>query len=131
MSEGQYTQNNGGTQGPTIAEQIKEAWQQADPFPISNNSINWKDAVWKACECKSQLEAALIYAGYGIPVFPCNWIPNAEGVVKKHPVLALGKGGLYLATIDPEQITKWWGQWPEALIGVPQGSSCWNVGFRC
>ena len=121
MLDGQHSINIADAQQQTVAEQIKEAWKQAAPFPISENPGTWKVAVWAACQCKTQLEAALIYAKFGIPVFPCNWEPNEDGVVKKHPVLAIGKGGLYLATIDPEQITKWWTEWPLALIGVPQG----------
>jgi hypothetical protein len=65
--------------------------------------------------------AALAYAHYGIPVFPCNWIPNENGDLKKYPMPELGKGGLYLATVDAEQIRKWWTRWPLALIGMPGG----------
>jgi Bifunctional DNA primase/polymerase, N-terminal len=99
--------------------QAKEAWNQAAPFPITEKIQNLKVAVTAACECKTQLEAALIYAKFGIPVFPCNWKPNKDGAIKKYPLL--GEGGLYLATTDSAQIQEWWTKWPEALIGVPMG----------
>jgi hypothetical protein len=116
------TKNNADAQQASGAEQLKDAWKQAAQFPIANEYPNvWKVAVFAACESKTQLEAALAYAKYGIPVFPCNWKPNENGEVKKHPVRELGKGGLYLATVDPEQIQKWWKQFPNALIGGPMG----------
>jgi hypothetical protein len=100
----------------------KEAWQQASPFPIAADPNKLKTAVTVALGCKTQLEAALTYASFGIPVFPCNWKPNKEGKVSKRPVPELGEGGLYFATNDSAQIKEWWTQWPEALIGVPGGS---------
>ena len=107
----------------------KEAWNKAAPFPITEDIRKLKVAVAAACDHKTQGEAALIYAKLGIPVFPCNWKTNSEGIIKKRPVKELGEGGLYLATTDPEQIQKWWKQWPEALIGVPMGRrvGMWGV----
>ena len=105
----------------SVRERLKQAWNEAPPFPIASNPLNWKVAVAVACECKTQLEAALAYAHYGIPVFPCNWKPDKEGKVNKRPAHGIGEGGLYLATIDPIVVRSWWTQWPLALIGVPQG----------
>jgi len=115
-----------GKQGGTNTE--KEAWNQAAPFPITEDIRKLKVAVAAACDHKTQGEAALIYAKFGIPVFPCNW-KSIDGTIKKRPVKELGEGGLYLATTDPEQIQKWWKQWPEALIGVPMGRrvGMWGV----
>ena len=81
----------------------KNSWQSAPAFPIAENIQELKLAVFEASQCKTQLDAALIYAKWGVPVFPCNWKPK-DGLpkVNKHPVKGLGEGGLYLATIDPE-----------------------------
>jgi hypothetical protein len=102
----------------------KDKWQQEEPFPIAKDTRVLKVAVGAACDCKTQLEAALAYAEWGIPVFPCLDKPRTyKGKLwePKSPMPELGKGGLYHATIDPEQIRKWWTRWPTALIGVPGG----------
>jgi len=62
------------------------------------------------------VRAALALADRGVLVFPC-----APG--SKRPYV---KGGYKAASTAPSQIRKWWGQWPEAMIGVPTGP--W-VGF--
>lgn len=58
----------------------------------------------------SNLEAAVIYAKNGVPVFPCK--PN------KRP---LTQHGFHDASTDIERITKFWSRNPTALIGVPTG----------
>lgn len=58
------------------------------------------------------LQAALAYATAGIPVFPC--------ASDKRPRT---KHGYKDATTDPAVIADWWGQWPDALIGVPTGAA--------
>lgn len=81
------------------------------------------------------MEHALKYAAAGFPVFPL-WEPTAVGVCScshgaadvlpsgdkhskgKHPRTA---HGLADATTDPEQIRKWWTQWPKANIGIRTG----------
>ena len=124
-SQRHYNASGDGKQQQSTSERLKQIWNEAPPFPIAANPITWKVAVLTACECKTQLDAALAYARYGIPVFPCNWIPEKQEdgsyKVNKYPVKQLGKGGLYLATTDPIVIRSWWTQWPLALIGVPQG----------
>jgi putative DNA primase/helicase len=117
MPNDTHTTTGAGKQGGTNTE--KEIWNQAAPFPITEDIRKLKVAVTAARQCKTQGEAAELYGRFGIPVIPCNWKPNKEGAIKKYPLL--GEGGLYLATTDPEQIQKWWTQWPEALIGVPMG----------
>jgi Bifunctional DNA primase/polymerase, N-terminal/AAA domain len=108
--------------GPKQAS-AKDAWLAADPFPIASNTNKLKVAVSAAMNSKSQLQAALAYAEFGVPVLPCNWIPeqlpDKTYKLSKRPML--GPGGLYLATTDPILITEWWTKWPKALIGVPAG----------
>jgi putative DNA primase/helicase len=117
----------------TLADKIRkerrEAWLQGDPFPIAVVTQHWKTAVEEACKCKTQHEAALVYAKYGIPIFPC--LPEElrrvgqdgkERVYKaKSPRPQIGIGGVYLGTTDPKLINKWWGRWPNDLIGGPMG----------
>lgn len=57
------------------------------------------------------VDAAISYAGKGLPVFPCN--PE-----NKRP---LTKRGFEDAATDPEQIRRWWAKWPNAMIGMPTG----------
>ena len=58
------------------------------------------------------LAAALAFAGDGLPVFPCE--PRG-----KRPMV---EGGFKAATVNTEQIRKWWSAWPLANIGVPTGA---------
>jgi Bifunctional DNA primase/polymerase, N-terminal len=58
----------------------------------------------------SNLEHAFYLARNHIPVFPCN--------DDKTPRTA---NGFKDATTDERKIRRWWGPWPEALIGVPAG----------
>jgi hypothetical protein len=112
-----------------IRKERREAWLKGEPFSIAADTSRWKVAVAEACECKTQREAALVYAKYGIPVFPC--LPQEyrrvgqdgkERVYKaKSPRPQIGIGGVYLGTIDPALINKWWGRWPNDLIGGPMG----------
>lgn len=56
-------------------------------------------------------DAALEYAGRGIPVFPVK--------ADKAPYTA---HAFYDATTDTEQIEEWWQRWPGAGIAVPTGA---------
>jgi hypothetical protein len=58
------------------------------------------------------LEAALHYAGRGIPVFPCN--------IQKRPLTV---HGFKDASTDKAQIRAWWEQHPNAIIGLPTGAA--------
>ena len=85
----------------------------------------------------SMLDAALGYAARSWPVFPCDWRqdgPGQKGRKRAKAPLVAGAdrdehrkpipetGGLWRASTDPVQIRKWWGKYPQALIGVPTGA---------
>ncbi len=58
------------------------------------------------------LEAALLYATQGAPVFPCK--------LDKSP---RPDNGFYAATTDEGQIRRWWAAHPDDLIAVPTGAA--------
>jgi Bifunctional DNA primase/polymerase, N-terminal/AAA domain len=62
-------------------------------------------------------EAALQYAAAGMPVFPC-----APG--EKTP---LSPRGFHDATVDREQINRWWAKWPDANIAFTPQSMGWGI----
>ena len=57
------------------------------------------------------LRGALLYAGRGIPVFPCE--PGG-----KRPLTA---DGFLEATTDEACIRRWWARWPNANVAIPTG----------
>jgi hypothetical protein len=57
------------------------------------------------------LKGALVYAGRGIPVFPC------EGGGKR----PLTVEGFLEATTEEARIRGWWGRWPNANVAIPTG----------
>jgi hypothetical protein len=57
------------------------------------------------------LRGALLYAGRGIPVFPCE--PGG-----KRPLTA---DGFLEATTEGARIRRWWGRWPNANVAIPTG----------
>jgi hypothetical protein len=70
---------------------------------------------------------AILRVAAQVPVFPCRRHPE-EAMVRGERKLLKAKSpltprGLHDATQDPEQIRAWWGRWPEALVGVPTGST--------
>lgn len=64
----------------------------------------------------SLLDAALDYAKQGWPVLPCR---ESEPRAKRPYIL----GGFHNASVDADQIQRWWYEWPGALIGlaIPPG----------
>jgi len=56
------------------------------------------------------IEAAVAYAGRGLPVFPCRG---------KVP---LTDHGFQDASTDTKTVLTWWTRWPEAAIGIPTGT---------
>jgi putative DNA primase/helicase len=57
--------------------------------------------------------AALEYARNGIPVFP----------LKPGDKTPIHNGGFHNATTDPETISRWWDEHPQANIGMPTGKA--------
>lgn len=82
---------------------------------MSRTSTEDRDRRWAA---------ALRYAAHGWPVVPlaspagqgcsCPAGPDCSSI-GKHPRT---RDGLYDAATDPDQITRWWHQWPDANIGI-------------
>lgn len=72
--------------------------------------------------------SALIYAGWGLRVFPLHSVQSGAcscgrpqcGNAGKHPRV---RTGFKEATLDPEQIAEWWTQWPDANIGIATGQA--------
>ncbi|MER9421673.1 AAA family ATPase [Mesorhizobium sp. M0317] len=64
----------------------------------------------------SSLDAALIWAERGIPVFPCHGNQNSEKYKRPHT-----PRGFKDATTDAATIKAWWAKHPDAMIGVPTG----------
>jgi len=58
------------------------------------------------------LRTALIYASYGVKVFPCQ----ESGSRAKAPYTA---NGFYAATANAEEIRAWWLKNPQALVSMP------------
>ncbi len=68
------------------------------------------------------LEAALLYAGLGIPVFPARIARDGSkrGLVSKDS--ADSNGAPWGSTTDPDLIKRYWQRWPRALLGIATGS---------
>lgn len=67
----------------------------------------------------SFLTGALEWAAQGYAVFPCINRPGND----LHKAPLTGRGGFHNATTDKAQIEAWWRTHPDALIGVPTGTS--------
>lgn len=83
----------------------------------------------------SMLQAALFYARLGYAVFPlhhvladggcsCRKCPPEGKSIGKHPRT---RDGFKSASKDRATIEGWWGDWPEANIGVATGEYCGAV----
>jgi Bifunctional DNA primase/polymerase, N-terminal len=79
------------------------------------------------------VQAALAYAGRGIPVYPVHWPRPGWGEASlacscsrgaacnrpaKHPLV---RHGIHDASIDPAQLKDWWQRWPQANLGLATG----------
>ncbi|MBY9062315.1 bifunctional DNA primase/polymerase [Sphingomonas yunnanensis] len=75
-------------------------------------------------QASSLLDAAILFARRGWPVFPCN--PRDKSPLLPRDKDGEGKpiprsGGVSKATTDEEQIRAWWARWPRAMIGIAAG----------
>jgi hypothetical protein len=70
------------------------------------------------------LDAALDYAGRGLPVFPIRLIGQPPAKVQKKPRTPRG---FHDASRDPTVIKRWWSCWPDAAIGMPTGAPSGRV----
>ena len=78
-----------------------------------------------------QGQAALRYAELGMYVFPCWWphlgkcaCKNPDcGSPAKHPLGPAVPNGLHDATTDPNLITSWWTEHPQANVAIALGPS--------
>lgn len=75
------------------------------------------------------IDAAVVYARRGWPVFPCHAAAPVAGCScgdhgcsspGKHPRV---RGGLHAASVDASTIRQWWARWPRANVGVRTGSA--------
>jgi Bifunctional DNA primase/polymerase, N-terminal/Protein of unknown function (DUF2637) len=79
------------------------------------------------------LDAALVYAARGIPVYPVHWPRPTPGGTSlacscprgalcdrpaKHPLVRHGGND---ATTEPGQVKRWWQHWPQANLGLATG----------
>jgi len=65
------------------------------------------------------LAVALNLASFNLPVFPCLAKPKGNKKAKSPHT----PQGFYAATTSQEQIKEWWKKWPDALVGLPTGST--------
>jgi hypothetical protein len=75
---------------------------------------------------ESPLDGALHYAELGWPVLPlwpmrdgaCACGGECENSAGKHPLTSLARNGKDSATTNAEVIRRWWGEYPDAGIGI-------------
>jgi hypothetical protein len=100
------------TPRPTRAEQLGEQWLDA----VLNGDAALEAELHTRIEdidnrAPRLLDAALLYASWGWPVFPLR--PR-----DKRPAT---RNGFKDATADPDRIRAWWTRHPDSNIGLPTG----------
>jgi hypothetical protein len=90
----------------------KTDWKAGPVFPVASDPALLGNAVSAALRAGSTLDAALVLARAGVPVFPVS------SVGQKKP---LNAHGVYSATIDPAVVGRDFHQHSNALIAVPMG----------
>jgi hypothetical protein len=116
--------------GVETADTEEDEWVETERASVGGKKIGtgFATAVREAVETDRMLDAALIYAKHGIPIFPVDHrnkrpIPKRDpDPTGKHPRGIPRTGGFYKATCDPIIITRWWKGNPRALIAMPTGS---------
>jgi hypothetical protein len=68
----------------------------------------------------ANLDVALALAAAGIAIFPVKVYQDANGRWKKRPVV---KGWQNAACCNPDQIRRWWTEFPEAVPGIELGQA--------
>src|SRR5579863_8197604 len=104
--------------------------QPQSPCPVSEVQPNGDNGQVErgADQASDILSAALAYALRGWQVFPLNYIIDGEcscgdptcGSPGKHP---LTQHGLYDASVEVEQVSRWWSENPSANIGIVTGAA--------
>lgn len=96
----------------TEAEHLSELWLDAVTAGNANEEARLEEAIHKVdARPPRLLDAALVYAQWGWPVFP---LVNNQ----KRPCT---RNGFKDATTDAEQIMQWWDRWPTSNIGIATG----------
>jgi hypothetical protein len=67
--------------------------------------------------------ATVLEVAKRFPVFPCKLTKKTVGGVVKALKIPLVDGGFKAATQDSTTIINWWTQWPDALVGIPTGTT--------
>jgi len=91
--------------GDRAADDLATA-EKADVHRVSLDSFN--------------LQVALDHAAAGMPVFPVRVLRGPNGKWQKRPAI---KKWQQAATLDVDQIGRWWSEFPEALPGIELGRS--------
>jgi hypothetical protein len=66
------------------------------------------------------LRAALSLAAAEIPIFPVTVLRDATGKWKKKPAI---KAWQNVTSCDPDQIRRWWAEFPDAVPGIELGQA--------
>ena len=109
---------------PTAAERLAQQW--IDAVIDGDGALEAElQAQIEAIDSAPRrlLDAALLYASWGWPVFPIKSPAMAAQSrdpekAKKAPAT---RNGFKDATTDPIQIRAWWGRYPDLNIGLPTG----------
>ena len=92
---------------PTLRRRSRSRARSGPRGPGGEPGTGWG----VAGHSRELLRGALLYAGRGIPVFPCE--PGG-----KRPLTV---EGFLKATTDGARIRRWWARWPNANVAIPTG----------
>lgn len=96
-------------------DRLAEQMTQLNDHQLSDliAAVDATEIVSKAKTISMQTAAQWYATTHNWPVFPLK--PRGKKPLTTH--------GFKDASIDPEQISRWWTQWPDANIGIPTGST--------